>query len=197
MAQSRIQLGPCCKVPLGREGPPMTRSIRLPRPVAPASLALLAAASLAGCASTPEIGTDVAMAGMPNAELALRDSMRAVDAEMGKLGTLRLASATGPAGTGPVVPGELQKVVTFTWSGTLEDGVRKLAGDVGYAVSVVPPARGQAPVVVGVRTTAAPVIEAFQALGAAGGTRADVRVDPALRQVRVIYRPDGPGGLTS
>ena len=161
------------------------------------AVALLGCASLAACGGVPNVGADVAMAGMPNPELALRESMRAVDAEMGKLGGLRLASAAGPAATGPVVPAELQKVVTFIWTGTLEGGVRKLATDVGYAVSVVPPPRGLAPVQVGIRTAAVPVIKAFQALGAAAGTRAEVRVDPALRQVQVLYRPGSSGGLTS
>ena len=245
MAQSRIQLGPCCTVPRGGEpyvdrwdvwclpawsgrgardaeialaaragaqagapaapstatpaarGPGMTASGGRRRAVAGA-VALLGCASLAACGGVPDVGADVAMAGMPNPELALRESMRAVDAEMGKLGGLRLASAAGPAATGPVVPAELQKVVTFAWTGTLEGGVRKLATDVGYAVSVVPPPpRGLPPLQVDIRTAAAPVIEAFQALGTAAGTRAEVRVDPALRQVQVLYRPGSSGGLTS
>ena len=160
-------------------------------------LAVLAAGSVSACNGVPNVGTDVAMSGMPNTEIALRDSMRSVDAEMGKLGGLTLASAAGPAGAGPVVPAELQKVVTFVWTGTLEDGVRKLAGNVGYAVTVVPPPRGQPAMQVGVRTDAVPAIEAFRALGDAAGKRAEVRVDPALRQVEVVYRPETIGGMTS
>jgi len=145
-----------------------------------------AALLVVGCSSTPEVGTDVAMTGMPNAELALRESMRLVDAEMGKLGTM------GPAPVervvGPVLPGELQKVVTFSWTGTLEEGVRTLAESVGYAVAVAPPPPGQAPVQVGLVTGQVPIIQAFQALGNAAGARATVRVDPVRRQVDVIYR---------
>ena len=145
-----------------------------------------AALLVVGCSSTPEVGTDVAMTGMPNAELALRESMRLVDAEVGKLGTM------GPAPVervvGPVLPGELQKVVTFGWTGTLEEGVRTLAESVGYAVAVAPPPPGQAPVQVGVVTGQVPIIQAFQALGNAAGARATVRVDPVRRQVDVIYR---------
>ena len=147
--------------------------------------ALAAALLVAGC-STPNVGTDVAMTGMPNAEVALRDSMRLVDAEMGKLGVM----TPTPLGRseGPVVPGELQKLVTFDWSGSLEDGVRKLAGNVGYAVAIEPPPPGQASLQVAVATGAVPIIDAFQALGQAAGARAMVRVDPARRQVDVIYR---------
>ena len=147
--------------------------------------ALAAALLVAGC-STPNVGTDVAMTGMPNAEVALRDSMRLVDAEMGKLGVMT-PTPLG-RGEGPVVPGELQKVVTFDWSGSLEEGVRKLAGNVGYTVAVSPPPSGQAPAQVAVATGAVPLIQAFQALGEAAGTRVMVTVDPARRQVDVTYR---------
>ena len=96
----------------------------------------------------------------------------------------------GPASAaaGPVVPGELQKLVTFDWSGSLEDGVRKLAGNVGYAVAIQPPPPGQASLQVAVATGAVPIIDAFQALGEAAGARATVRIDPARRQVDVLYR---------
>lgn len=148
--------------------------------------AALAAALLAAGCSTPNVGTDVATTGMPNAEVALRESMRLVDAEMGKLGVM----TPTPLGRsqGLVVPGELQKVVTFDWSGSLEDGVRKLAGNVGYTVAVSPPPSGQAPAQVAVATGAVPIIQAFQALGEAAGTRVMVTVDPARRQVDVTYR---------
>jgi len=147
----------------------------------PLALALL----VAGCADLPNVGTDVAMTGMPNTEIALRDSMRLVNAEMGKLGGL--VPAPTPSAAGPVLPGELQKVVTFTWAGSLEDGVRQLAGNVGYTVAVVPAPPGQAPAAVSVATGPVPVIRAFQALGDAAGARATVRVDPARRQVEVQY----------
>ena len=148
--------------------------------------ALAMALLIAGCTEFPNVGTDVATTGMPNTEIALRDSMRLVDAEMGKLGGLAPAPAPSAAAS-PVLPGELQKVVTFTWAGSLEDGVRQLAGNVGYAVALVPAPPGQAPAAVSVATGPVPVIQAFQALGDAAGARATVRVDPARRQVEVLY----------
>jgi defect-in-organelle-trafficking protein DotD len=149
----------------------------------PPIASLLAALLVVGCAA-PNVGTDVAMTGMPNTELALRDSMRVVDAEMGKLGVL----GTRPRIAGPIVPGELQRVVAFSYTGTLEDGVRQLAGNVGYTVAVSPPPSGQAPAQVAVATGPVPIIQAFQALGEAAGTRVMVTVDPARRQVEVAYR---------
>ena len=162
----------------------MIRDAR-PRPF-PLLSALAISLLAAGCAGFPNVGTDVATTGMPNTETALRDSMRLVDAEMGKLGGLAPAPAPSAA-AGPVLPGELQKVVTFTWAGSLEDGVRQLAGNVGYAVALVPAPPGQAPAAVSVATGPVPVIQAFRALGDAAGTRATVRVDPARRQVEVLY----------
>ena len=166
-------------------GPASSGLIQLLRKAVPLGPVLATGLLAAGC-STPNVGTDVAMTGMPNAEVALRDSMRLVDAEMGKLGVmtptpLRRSEA-------PAVPGELQKVVTFDWSGSLEDGVRKLAGTVGYVVTIEPPPPGKASVQVAVATGAVPIINAFQALGEAAGVRAMVRVDPARRQVDVMYR---------
>ena len=169
-------------------GPASSGFVQMVRDARARSFPLLSALAMAlliaGCTEFPNVGTDVATTGMPNTEIALRDSMRLVDAEMGKLGGLAPAPAPSAA-AGPVVPGELQKVVTFTWAGSLEDGVRQLADNVGYAVVPAPP--GQAPAAVSVTTGPVPVIQAFQALGDAAGARATVRVDPARRQVEVLY----------
>jgi len=181
--------GSCPAVHVLDIGPASSGFIRMIRDARARPFPLLSALALAllvaGCADFPNVGTDVAMAGMPNTEVALRDSMRLVDAEMGKLGGL--APTPPPSAAGPVVPGELQKVVTFTWTGSLEDGVRQLAGNVGYAVTIVPAPPGQAPAAVSVATGPVPVVQAFQALGDAAGARATVRVDPARRQVEVLY----------
>lgn len=166
-------------------GPASSSLIQLLRKAVPLGPVLAIGLLAAGC-STPNIGTDVAMTGMPNAEVALRDSVRLVDAEMGKLGVMTPTPLS--RGAGPVVPGELQRVVTFSYTGSLEDGVRQLAGNVGYTVAVSPPPSGQAPAQVAVATGTVPIIQAFQALGEAAGTRAMVTVDPARRQVDVTYR---------
>ena len=150
---------------------------------------LLATALLAGCAHTPRVGTDVATAGMPNPEVALRDSMSLVDAEMTKLGTLAPAQRIAQ----PIVPGELQKTVTFAFSGLLDDGVRKLAETVGYTVTVTPPPAPQpgqtaAPALaVSVSTGYVTALGAFAAIGNAAGSRALVRVDAQRHLVEVIH----------
>ena len=145
--------------------------------------------ALAAC-STPNVGTEVATTGMVNPEIALRESIRLVDAEMTSLGTLGGGASRF---SDPVVPGELQKTVTFTYAGPLEDGVRRLADEVGYKLTVSPPpppAQGQAalgPLTVSVSTGFVTAYAALKALGDAAGSRAIVRVDPQRHLVEVIY----------
>ena len=91
---------------------------------------LLASSILGGCAH--DVATTVDVAGMPNAEIALRRSVDHVDKEMGEIGRMRRAPRQGSA----VVPAELQKIVAFEWEGPIEGAVKKLAGEVGYDVVV-------------------------------------------------------------
>lgn len=153
--------------------------IRRIMPLLPACM--LALPLLAACA-TPNVGTDVATAGMPNAEVALRDSMRQVDAEMASLGMMTPAQSYAA----PVVPAELNRPVVFSWNGPLEAGVRTVAERVGYRV-VVTSEPGARPVTVAVDTGPATALEAFAALGVAAGASATVRVDTQRRQVEVIH----------
>ncbi len=129
--------------------------------------------------------------GTANPEVALRESLRLVDAEMTKLGMLNAPAPPRIAET--IVPGELQKTVTFALIGSLDDGVRKLADTVGYTVSITPapaPPPGTAPLpplTVNVTTGFVTAIAAFGALGGAAGSRALVRVDPQRQSVEVIH----------
>lgn len=153
----------------------------------PAIPAALAAALLAGCATTP-VPTNVVTAGMPSPERALQDSMHHVDAEMAELGTMRatLTQAGSPAAASPVVPDDLQRVVSFTWSGPLDAGVAKLAQSIGYTfyATAVPNA---VPLNVAVQVQSVPALQAFQALGEQAGTRATVAVDPLHHTIQVIH----------
>ncbi len=153
---------------------------------------LAAACLVMGCAAIPNVGTDVATTGMPNTEVALRESIRLVHAEIGKLGSMAPPAPPAPppparADAYPVAPGELQKVIAFTWTGTLEEGVRQLAGNIGYVTTIAPPRAGQESIPVSISIGPVPVIQAFQALGDAAGAVATVRVDPVRRQVDVLY----------
>jgi defect in organelle trafficking protein DotD len=142
--------------------------------------------SLGGCASTIPVPTTVETQGMPNPELALRSNMQHVDAEMAELGTMRIASVPMAANAAPVVPEDLQRVVNFTWAGSLDQGVAKLAQSIGYTFyRTAPP--GAPAIQVAVQVQNVPVFDAFKALGEEAGTRATVQVDPLHHQVQVIH----------
>ena len=147
------------------------------------ALSLLLAGLLLGCSSTIPVPTTVATPGMPSPEEALRQSMQHVDAEMAQLGGL---SPAPDRTAGPVVPADLQRIVSFEWEGPLDKGVAKLAASIGYTSYVTAPP-GEAPLPVNVQLTSVPVYQAFQALGAQAGARATVAVDPLHHQVQVIY----------
>lgn len=139
---------------------------------------------LAGCAAVPSVPADVDAPGMPNAELALRDSVRQVNAEMASLGTmvptLRIAQAD------PVVPAELQKIVSFEWHGPLDGAVRKLADSVGYTVSIRAPEQAvELPVEMSPRREQ--IFQMLQQLGEAVGINATVELDPLLHRITVIH----------
>ncbi len=145
--------------------------------------AVLAALLLAGCANTVPVPTTVETAGMPNPEAALRLSMQHVDAEMAQLGQL---SPIAERVVTPLVPEDLQRTVSFTWSGPLDQGVAKLAQSIGYTFYTSGPP-SQDPVPVTVQVGSVPVFRVFQALGNQAGTRATVEVDPFHHQVQVIH----------
>lgn len=151
--------------------------------IPPATAALLV---LAGCAAAPSVPADVDAPGMPNAELALRDSVRQVDAEMASLGTMVPARPVAQAEPLPVVPAELQKIVSFEWHGPLDGAVRKLADSVGYTVSIsAPEPASELPVEMSPRREQ--IFQMLQQLGEAVGGHATVELDPLHHQITVIH----------
>ena len=146
--------------------------------------AVLAAALLAaGCAGVTPVPTTIPVPGMPNPEEALRQSMQHVDAEMAELGRLSPAVARVVQ---PVMPEDLQRIISFEWSGPLDEAVAKLAASVGYTFYTTAPANPQ-PLDVAIRLASVPAYQVFQTLGAEAGTQATVQVDPLHHQVRVIH----------
>ncbi len=91
-----------------------------------------------------------------------------------------------PVRSGAVVPEELQRPIGFAWNGLLDDGVRKVAAEVGYRVDVFGPTNMQ-PLAVAVPNSATTLIGAFKALGDQAGSAATVRVDTINRRVEVIH----------
>ena len=151
----------------------------------PPIVGFAALAMLAGCAQVSRIPPDVDATGMPNADLALDRSIDRVDAAMRALGGTG-ASYNPPSPFPALVPAELQRPVTFAWSGPIDAGAKALADRIGYRVVITRPSNAP-PVDVAVNMTDVPIVRLFEALGEAAGARATVIVNPNLRQVDVQH----------
>jgi defect-in-organelle-trafficking protein DotD len=147
-------------------------------------LALTGLILLAGCAADPKVPAGVDTTGMPNTELALQESLRQVDAAMATLGTMTPASVA--LSDNPVVPAELQKIVTFAWQGPLDGAVRQLAASIGYTVKISG-SQHRAALAVGVDSGPKPIVELFRDLGTAAGDRATIELDPQHHRVEVRH----------
>jgi defect-in-organelle-trafficking protein DotD len=145
-------------------------------------LALSTGMLLAGCA-TVVVPTEAATPGMPNAELALQKSMEQVDIEMGRIGR----QGRGPAVALPeIVPNELDRVVSFEWSGPLDGAIQSLATTIGYTVAIRAPSNAQ-PLVIAVSKGPQRVYDILQQIGEDAGAQATVSVDPQHHTVEVIH----------
>jgi len=145
--------------------------------------ALALATLLAGCAAVTPAPTTMAVPGMPNPEVALQKSMLHVDSEMSQLGRYTPpAQRLAPR----IVPENLQRTVSFEWSGSLDAGVSKLAASIGYTFFTTGPSN-QVAVPVVVQVSSVPVYDVFKALGDQAGARATVEVDPVRHSVQVIH----------
>lgn len=102
------------------------------------------------------------------------------------LGSAPVAAFPPPTRSGAVVPEELQRPIGFAWNGKLDDGVRRVAAEVGYRVEVSGPPQMQS-LAVAIPKVATTLIGALTALGNQAGTAATVRVDPINRRVEVIH----------
>ena len=80
----------------------------------------------------------------------------------------------------------MQRPIGFAWNGSLDDGVRRVAAEVGYRVEVFGPPQPQ-PVAVAVPNVVTTLIGALTALGNQAGSAATVRVDPINRRIQVIH----------
>jgi defect in organelle trafficking protein DotD len=137
---------------------------------------------LAGCAAI-HVPTTVETPGMPNPERALQQSIGRVDSEMAELGQMNPMASQALA---PVVPAELQRVVSFSYSGPIDRAITKLAAAVGYTAYVTAPVNAQ-PLDVGVDISNITYYDLFRTIGDEAGTHATVVVDPLHHQVQVIH----------
>lgn len=88
--------------------------------------------------------------------------------------------------TVPNAPQELQRAVTFDWTGPVEPLVEELARKTGYQYGVIgsqPPL----PITVSMRAMNKPLINVFRDIGMQIGARADIKVDAQSRVIELQY----------
>ena len=133
--------------------------------------------ALTGCGATKGARQTVDAAGHANPEVALQNELRRVAQTTADLYATR-------AGERPVVPDELQRPLTWRYSGPVDGAAMTLAQHMGY--EFVAPDPGPALPAVRVNVQATPAIQIFKLVGDAAGDRAQVIVDPRRRQVQVF-----------
>jgi defect-in-organelle-trafficking protein DotD len=103
---------------------------------------------------------------------------------MAELGQLTPTPVTTSAGQ--VIPADLQRVVSFSWNGPLDQAVAKVALSIGYTFYTTAPPDTK-PVTIAIQLNSVPAYQVFQALGEEAGALATVAVDPLHHQVQVIH----------
>ena len=86
----------------------------------------------------------------------------------------------------PQAPAELQKAVTFAWSGPVEPLARDLAAKAGYTFRTIGDVP-VSPIIVTMNVYNQPMIEVLRDIGLQMGSRADLRLDANMRVVEVVY----------
>lgn len=88
--------------------------------------------------------------------------------------------------TVPNAPQELQRAVTFDWTGPVEPLVEELTRKAGYQYGIIGN-RPALPITVTMRATNKPLINVFRDIGIQMGARADLKVDGQSRMIEIQY----------
>lgn len=150
-------------------------------------VAIAGAVGGAGCATKPPVvAPDPVQVQLAASAQSVRVSLRQL-AEAEQYDKMR--RSPGGEAAAPVIPG-LTRVVAVPWQGPLEPVVRKLAEMGGYHLNVAGHAPA-IPIVVSLGPTPASLSAHLRDVGLQAGTRADIIVDPARKQVGVVYANTG------
>ena len=153
-------------------------------------LLVVSLTSLAGCATTlPSTYPPVATPGMPNVQLALNQAIQSTIAAQDQLNLIPVTPAA--AGLPQPLPAELEKPVTWSYTGNLEPAIRALANSVGYTVQVFGSPSGP-PVPISVNIQDLPINDAFTAVETEAQTQATVTILTYQHAVQIQYK--APGG---
>lgn len=155
----------------------------------------LALLGLSGCegmgvsSSKPVVATAVVAPADP---AALRLAAAAEKAASALDDIARVETVRGPAAPAEDfsgAPQELLQPVTLRWSGPIEQVARLLAARAGYRFITLGKAPAT-PIVINLDVFDKPLLKVLRDVGIQAGERADLKVDPAARQVEVMYRAD-------
>lgn len=148
--------------------------------------AAAAALALAGCASQPKVDPAAEADGRVLQELSAH-------AQRASLSMQRLAAMKG-ANDSVALPDPanfpgMEKPVTISWSGPIEQLTRKIAEESGYSYLGTIGARPATPVSVAISVVDTPAIYILMDAGAQIGSAADLVVNPEKKTVLVKYPP--------
>jgi defect in organelle trafficking protein DotD len=142
---------------------------------------------LASCAYTPKFGETQLVAEPNPVDLMLADaadrSTRALETlaamEQTKMPIKAIASV-------PNAPQELQRAVTFNWTGPVEPLVEELTRKAGYNYGVIG-AQPPSPIIITMRAENKPLINVLRDIGMQMGARADLNVDAQMQAIEIQY----------
>jgi defect-in-organelle-trafficking protein DotD len=147
----------------------------------------LMAVIMMGCAIEPKFARPQVVAEPNSVDVMIAD---AADRATRALETLAdIENTKTPVKSVAVVPNaplELQRAVTFEWTGPVEPLVMELAQKAGYNYNTVGDAP-TLPVIVNVRATNQPLIDVLRNIGLQMGARADLKVNGQARVMEVHY----------
>ena len=154
-------------------------------------LTVVAAAALSGCATqkpapAPE-SADAAVIQKLN-EYAERSSMT-----MQRLASLQIDRAGGKT-VELKAPEGLDVPVSITWTGPVEQLVKKIAEITGYTYEGVLGSKPAAPVNVSISVSKMSAFQVLADAGAQAGVGADIVIRPDLKKLAVKYPPTTPTG---
>ncbi len=99
-----------------------------------------------------------------------------------------------PIASVPNAPQELQRAVTFDWTGPVEPLVQELARKAGYSYGVVG-AKPATPITVTMNVMNKPLINVLRDLGMQMGARGDLNVNAQARAIEVQYASFSNGAM--
>jgi len=147
--------------------------------------------ALSACSYMPKTPDRQLVAEPNSVDLMLAD---AADRATRALETLAAMETTQmpikPIAAVPNAPQELQRAVTFDWTGPVEPLVEELTRKAGYNYGLLG-SRPPIPVTISIRAVNQPLINVFRDIGMQMGARGDLKVDANMRTIEIQYAEFG------